>query len=158
MTARYWLMKTEPGEFSIQDLINRPSQTESWDGVRNYQARNYMRDDMQRDDPVLFYHSGKDPAVVGTARIVRTGYPDPTAWNPQSKHFDSSSTPDKPVWFMVDIQLEKEFSRPVPLADLRKVPELKTMTLLRKGNRLSVMPVTAKEFHTIVRLAEAPTR
>ena len=152
MANQYWLMKSEPNEFSIDDLKKRPDRTESWDGVRNYQARNFMRDDMQVGDRVLFYHSGKSPAVVATARIVTKGYPDPTAWDPASKHFDPRSTPDKPVWYMVDIQLEKEFPRPLPLADLRNIPALNDMILLRKGNRLSVMPVSAEEFHTILKL------
>jgi len=154
MPQHYWLMKTEPDEFSIDDLKKRPDRTEGWDGVRNYQARNFMRDGMQVGDRALFYHSGKNPAVVATARIVSAGYPDPTAWDRGSKHFDPRSTPDKPVWYMVDIQLEKEFPRPLPLADLRDIPALKDMILLRRGNRLSVMPVTAKEFHTIVKMAE----
>ena len=154
MAQQYWLMKSDPAEFSINDLKKRPSKTECWDGVRNYQARNFMRDDMQVGDPVLFYHSGKNPAVVATARVVTNGYPDPTARDPGSSHFDPRSTPDKPVWYMVDIQLEKEFPRPLPLADLRNIPELRDMILLRKGNRLSVMPVTAEEFHIILKMAE----
>jgi predicted RNA-binding protein with PUA-like domain len=151
---QYWLMKSEPSEFSLDDLKKRPNRTEPWDGVRNYQARNFMRDDMQVGDRVLFYHSGRNPAVAGTARVVTEGYPDPTSWDRRSKHFDPRSTPDKPVWYMVDIQLEKAFNRPLPLADLRNIPALKDMILLRKGNRLSVMPVTASEFHTIVKMAE----
>lgn len=147
-------MKSEPDEFSIDDLKKRPDRTESWDGVRNYQARNFMRDDMQVGDPVLFYHSGKIPAVVATARVVVKGYPDPTAWDPASTHFDPRSTPDKPVWYMVDIQLKKEFPRPLLLTDLRNITALKDMILLRKGNRLSVMPVTAGEFHTIIKIAD----
>jgi len=154
MTQNYWLMKSEPDEFSIDDLKKRPDQTEGWDGVRNYQARNFMRDDMRVGDRVLFYHSGKNPAVVGTARVVSAGYPDPTARDRGSKHFDPRSTSDNPVWYMVDIQLEKEFPRPLPLADLRDIPALKDMILLRKGNRLSVMPVAAKEFQTIVKMAD----
>ena len=147
-------MKSEPAEFSISDLKKRPNRTECWDGVRNYQARNFMRDDMQVGDPVLFYHSGKSPAVVATARIVTKGYPDPTARDPGSMHFDPRSTPDIPVWYMVDIQLEMEFPRPLPLANLRNIPELKDMILLRKGNRLSVLPVTAEEFQIILKLAQ----
>ena len=154
MAKRYWLMKSDPDEFSISDLKKRPNRTECWDGVRNYQARNFMRDDMQVGDPVLFYHSGKSPAVVATARIVTKGYPDPTARDPGSMHFDPRSTPDIPVWYMVDIQLEMEFPRPLPLANLRNIPELKDMILLRKGNRLSVLPVTAEEFQIILKLAQ----
>lgn len=153
MAQRYWLMKSDPDEFSINDLKKRPNRTECWDGVRNYQARNFMRDDMQVGNLVLFYHSGISPAVVATARVATKGYPDPTARDPASTHFDPRSTPEKPVWYMVDIQLKKEFPRPLPLTDLRNIPGLKGMILLRKGNRLSVMPVTAKEFHTIVKMA-----
>ena len=153
MPRRYWLMKSEPGEFSIQDLKNRPGQTEPWDGVRNYQARNFMRDDMRIGDRVLFYHSRIHPSVVGTARVVKENYPDHTAWKRGSKHFDPKSTPEKPIWFMVDIQFETEFSRPLPLPELRGIPELKDMILLKKGNRLSLFPVTASEFHTILSLA-----
>jgi len=146
-------MKTEPNEFSIVDLKNRPGRTEHWDGVRNFKARNFMRDDMQVGDHVLFYHSGKDPGIAGTARIVKKGYPDHTAWNPGSRHFDPRSTPENPVWYMVDVQFENEFPRTLPLSDLRNVPELKDMLLLRRGNRLSVMPVTDKEFDFIVKMA-----
>jgi len=152
MATRYWLMKSEPGEYSLDDLKKEPDQTEHWDGVRNYQARNFMRDDMQVGDGVLFYHSGKKPEVVGTARVVRTGYPDHTAWDPDNSHFDPKSTPDNPIWFMVDVQFESEFKAPIPLKALRDVTALKDMILLRRGNRLSVMPVTKKEFDTIVKL------
>jgi predicted RNA-binding protein with PUA-like domain len=145
-------MKSEPGEYALEDLKKEKDQTEHWDGVRNYQARNFMRDRMQVGDGVLFYHSGKKPEVVGTARIVRTGYPDHTAWDPKNKHFDPKSTPDNPVWFMVDIKFESEFERPILLKELRGVPALEDMQLLRRGNRLSVMPVTKKEFQTIVKL------
>jgi len=158
MAIQHWLMKSEPGEFSIEDLKKRTDQTEPWDGVRNYQARNFMRDDMQIGDRVLFYHSGKNPAVVGTARIVKTGYPDPTAWDAGSNHFDSKSTPEKPIWFMVDIRLEEEFARPIPLAELRKISALKDMILLRRRNRLSVMPVTSEEFKTILSLTKRKAR
>jgi predicted RNA-binding protein with PUA-like domain len=152
MTTKYWLMKSEPGEYSLDDLKNEPDQTEHWDGVRNYQARNFMRDDMQVGDRVLFYHSGKKPEVAGTARVVRTSYPDHTAWDPDNAHFDPKSTPENPVWFMVDVQFESEFTTPIPLKALRDVPALKDMILLRRGNRLSVMPVTKNEFDTIVKL------
>ena len=152
MPTQYWLMKSEPGEYALEDLKREKHQTDHWDGVRNYQARNFMRDKMRVGDGVLFYHSGKKPEVVGTARIVRAGYPDHTAWDPGSEHYDPKSTPEKPVWFMVDIQFESEFKRPIPLNELRGVPGLADMILLRRGNRLSVMPVTKKEFQTIVKL------
>ena len=153
MAQQYWLMKSEPGEFSIQDLKNRPNQTEPWDGVRNYQARNFMRDDMRIGDRVLFYHSRINLSVVGTARIVKESYPDHTAWDHNSPHFDPKSTPEKPIWCMVDIQFEAEFPRPIPLPELRSFPELKGMVLLKKGNRLSIFPVTASEFQTVLSLA-----
>jgi predicted RNA-binding protein with PUA-like domain len=145
-------MKSEPGEYSLDDLKNEPDQTEHWDGVRNYQARNFMRDDMQVGDGVLFYHSGKKPEVVGTALVVRTGYPDHTAQDPENSHFDPKSTPENPIWYMVDVRFELEFKAPIPLKALRDVAALKDMILLRRGNRLSVMPVTKKEFETIVKL------
>jgi predicted RNA-binding protein with PUA-like domain len=148
----YWLVKTEPGTFSIQDLAAAPDQTTSWDGVRNYQARNFMRDDMRIGDEVLFYHSRKDPGVVGTARVVREAYPDHTAFDEQDAHHDPGSDPDNPRWFMVDIRLERIFDHPVPLKKLRTIPELASMTLLKRGNRLSVMPVAAHEFAVIVDL------
>lgn len=154
MPTQYWLMKSEPGEYALEDLKNEPNQTDHWDGVRNYQARNFMRDDMQKGDRVLFYHSGKKPAAVGTARIVRTGYPDHTAWDPTNKHFDPKSSPGNPIWYMVDIKFESEFAAPLPLKELREVPALKDMILLRRGNRLSVMPVTKKEFDTIVKMGK----
>jgi len=150
MDTGYWLFKSEPGEFSIKDLKDSPGQTACWDGVRNFQARNFLRDMMHRGDRVLFHHSGKDPAVVGTARVVRAGYPDHTAWDPRSRHFDPKSSPEHPVWYMVDIRFETEFPRPLPIAELRKLPELRDMVLLRRGVRLSVQPVAQKEFHTIL--------
>jgi predicted RNA-binding protein with PUA-like domain len=152
MAVNYWLMKSEPDEFSIADLKNRPNQTEHWDGVRNYQARNFMRDKMKINDRVLFYHSGVKPSVVGTARIVKTGYPDFTAWDPKNKHYDPKSTTEDPIWYMVDICFESQFAEPIPLARLRTVPGLENMVLLRKGMRLSIQPVTAKEFDIIIEI------
>ena len=152
MATNYWLMKSEPNEFSITDLKNSPKQTAYWDGVRNYQARNFMRDKMRTGDRVLFYHSVVKPSVVGTARIVKAGYPDFTAWDPKSKYFDPKSTPDNPIWYMVDIRLDMEFSEPIPLAELRKVPGLENMMLLKRGMRLSIQPVTPEEFKIILAL------
>lgn len=154
MTVNYWLMKSEPNEFSIMDLKNSPGETAHWDGVRNYQARNFMRDKMRIGDRVLFYHSVVKPSVVGTARVVKTGYPDFTAWNPKSKYFDPRSTPENPIWYMVDIRLEMVFVEPISLSKLRTVPELEKMMLLRKGMRLSIQPVTADEFDIIVSLGK----
>lgn len=149
---RHWLLKTEPGCFSIDDLAAAPNQTTCWDGVRNYQARNFMRD-MRLDDMALFYHSVTDPGVAGVARIVRESYPDHTAWDPADGHYDARSTPEKPLWFMVDVQFVEKFDTQIPLKVLRNVKGLEKMELLRKGSRLSVMPVSDQEFAIIMRLA-----
>jgi predicted RNA-binding protein with PUA-like domain len=155
-TQKFWLLKTEPESFSIQDLAGSPGQTTGWDGVRNYQARNYLRDEMKAGDRVLLYHSSTDtPAIVGTARIVREGYPDPTAWDPKDHHYDPASTPQNPRWYMVDIRLEQIFKEPLPLLVLRGVAALKQMELLRKGSRLSVQPVRKAEFDAVLKLARA---
>ncbi len=152
---RCWLMKSEPSAFSIEDLKNAPNGTDHWDGIRNYQARNLMRDEMKRGDRVLFYHSSADPtAVVGTARVVREAYPDHTALDPDSKYFDPKSMSENPRWVMVDIQFESQFAVPLTLAELRKLPQLNDMMLLKKGQRLSIQPVTEEEFGSIVRHAE----
>ena len=151
---KYWLLKSEPDVFSLEDLKNCSNQTEPWDGIRNYQARNLMRDEMKVGDQAFFYHSRQaEPAIVGTVRIVREAYPDHTSWDPSSKYFDEKSSPENPRWLMVDVQFESEFSRPVTLKELRSVPELKEMFLLRKGMRLSVQPVTEAEFLLILAIA-----
>ena len=150
---RYWLVKSEPDCFSIQKLAEQPKQTTYWDGVRNYQARNFMRD-MRVGDRVFYYHSSADPpAVVGIAAVVREAYPDHTAQDPKADHYDPKSTPENPIWEMVDIRLEEIFAEPLGLDQLRDVPQLKNMELLRRGSRLSVQPVSAGEFETIVKLA-----
>lgn len=148
---RYWLLKTEPGCYSIDDLAAAPDRTTCWDGVRNYQARNFLRD-MRRSDLALFYHSVKNPAAVGVVEIVREGYPDNTALDPANDHFDPRATPEKPIWLMVDVCLRWRFATPVPLAAMRREPELAGMELLRKGSRLSVMPVSPEAFAFILRL------
>ena len=151
---KFWLVKTEPESFSIQDLAKQPRQTTCWSGVRNYQARNFMRDEMKLGDRVLVYHSSTDePAIVGTATIVRESYPDDTAWDKKDHHYDAASTPENPRWFMVDIKLEQIFKQPLPLAKLRSIAALKDMELLRKGSRLSVQPVRKSEFDMILKLA-----
>ncbi len=151
---KHWLLKSEPDVFSLEDLKNCPNQTENWDGIRNYQARNLMRDEMQVGDRAFFYHSRQaEPAIVGTVKVVREAYPDHTSWNLTSKYFDEKSSPENPRWLMVDVQFEKEFLRPVTLKELRSIPELKEMFLLRKGMRLSVQPVTKEEFQLILSLA-----
>jgi predicted RNA-binding protein with PUA-like domain len=154
--AQYWLVKTEPESYSIDDLAAEPKKTTFWSGVRNYQARNFMRDSMRRGDQVLFYHSNADPpAVVGVAEVVREGYPDHTSWDEHDHHFDPKSTPANPRWFMVDLKFVRKFKRPLSLAELRTVPALKNMELLRTGSRLSVQPVSANEFAAILKLAGA---
>ena len=150
---RHWLMKTEPSAFSIDDLERKGS--EHWDGIRNYQARNYMRDDMKVDDRVLFYHSSTEtPAIVGTARVVREAYPDHTSWDPDSSYFDPKSSPENPRWVMVDVAFESRFATPLTLAELRTLPELGGMLLLKKGMRLSIQPVTPAEFEAVMKYAQ----
>ena len=152
---RYWLMKSEPSAFSIQDLRKVRGQTTSWDGVRNFQARNFMRA-MKEGDRVLFYHSNADPpAVMGMAEVVREAYPDDSAFDPKDIHYDPRSTPAKPLWDMVDIRLVRIFPAPIPLDRLRKEPALKRMELLRKGSRLSVQPVRSEEWALVLKLAES---
>jgi predicted RNA-binding protein with PUA-like domain len=150
---RYWLMKTEPDTFSIEDLER--GGTEPWEGVRNYQARNYMRDQMQPGDRVLIHHSSTQvPAVAGTATVARAAYPDDSAWDPDSPYFDPKSSPDNPRWVRVDVRFESRFPVPLSMAELRTLPALADMLLLRKGQRLSVQPVTEREFQTVLRHAE----
>lgn len=146
---KHWLMKTEPGCFSIDDLAALPGRTTSWDGVRNFQARNFMRDDMRVGDLVLFYHSVTDPGVVGVARVEREAYPDHSAFDPDDRHYDPRSTPDRPLWFMVDVSFVEKFATPVSLRVLRGVKGLEGMSVLRKGSRLSVMPVSEREFEIV---------
>ena len=154
---RFWLFKSEPGAYSFTDLQRETDQTAEWDGVRNYQARNLLRDEIKVGDGVLFYHSVVKPmAVVGTAVVVRDGYPDDTAWDPDSEHPDPRSTPDNPVWFMVDIKAEAEFPTPVTLAEIKSTPGLENMALV-KNSRLSVQPVTTEEWEIILGLGSTQT-
>ncbi len=155
--TKYWLLKSEPNCFSIDDLADEKNKTTHWDGVRNYQARNFMRDDMKKGDKVLFYHSNaKPPGVAGVAKIVKESYPDFTAFDSKDKHFDPKSKQETPRWFMVDIKLENKLKRLVSLPELRSVKSLEGMVLLQKGSRLSVQPVTKKQFETVCKLAEKP--
>ena len=148
----FWLMKSEPSTFSIDDLRRSPNQTTSWDGVRNYQARNFMRA-MAVGDHVLFYHSNAEPpAVVGIAKVVKAAYPDSTQFDKRDKHYDPDSDPSQPRWDMVDIKYVRKFARPVTLDELRKETKLKGMVLLKKGSRLSVQPVTQLEWRHIINL------
>lgn len=149
----YWLMKSEPDAFGIDDLSARPSQTEHWDGVRNYQARNMMRDQMRIGDQVFFYHSNcSEPGIVGIAEVVKEAYPDFTAFDPDDKHFDPKSQPDKPTWFMVDVRFVRKLKRTISLCELKSLPELAELALVRRGNRLSIMPVTAEQWQRIIAL------
>ncbi|HLV00759.1 MAG TPA: EVE domain-containing protein [Acidobacteriota bacterium] len=149
--ANYWLVKSEPSVYSIDDL-QRDGRTH-WDGVRNYQARNIMRDKMKKGDLVLFYHSNANPpGVVGMAKVVRTGYPDHTARDPQSNYYDPKSTEEDPRWYMVDIEFVEKFPRLVSLPEIKDHPQLQEMVLVRRS-RLSVQPVRPHEFETIVSLA-----
>lgn len=153
--ARHWLMKSEPDVFSIDDLAKARKQTTGWDGVRNYQARNLLRDEIAVGDGVLFYHSSVDPpAVVGLARVVKAGYPDPTQFDAKSDYYDKDSKPDDPRWFSVDIAFDRKLARPVTLPELRAEPALGDMVLLRRGSRLSVQPVTPAEWKRILALGD----
>ena len=149
-SIKYWLMKSEPSDYSFDDLKNEENQTAEWDGVRNYQARNLLRDEIKVGDRVLYYHSNSKPsAVVGTAIVVRDGYPDFTAWDPTAKHPDPKSTKDDPIWFMVDIKAEVTFESIVSLKEIKNIPELSQMVLV-KNSRLSVQPVSQEEFDLIL--------
>lgn len=150
----YWLMKSEPSCFSIDDLAAAPHQTSPWDGVRNYQARNFMRHDMRVGDQVFFYHSNcKPPAIVGIAEVASQAYPDATAFDPTSDHPDLNTSPDNPRWFMVDVRFVEKFVTPIALDRLKRYPQLQHMQLLKKGNRLSVLPVRQEEWFFIQGLA-----
>jgi predicted RNA-binding protein with PUA-like domain len=150
---RYWLFKSEPESFSIDDLARARDQTTFWDGVRNYQARNLLRDEIAEGDGVLFYHSSADPpAVVGTVKVVGAGSPDPSQFEPKSDHHDKDSKKDEPRWYGVHVRFDRKFARPVTLPELRAMPALADMVLLRRGSRLSVQPVSAAEWRAITKL------
>jgi predicted RNA-binding protein with PUA-like domain len=154
----YWLMKSEPDAFGINDLYKKPNQTEHWDGVRNYQARNMMRDAMKLGDQVFFYHSNcEQPGIVGIMEVVKEGYPDFTAFDPDDAHFDPKSDPDKPRWMMVDVKFVKTLSRTISLRELKARQELVNMAVVRPGNRLSIMPVSADEWQFILGLEQQDT-
>ena len=148
---KYWLMKSEPDVYSIHDLANEPDQTDYWDGIRNYQVRNFMRDDMKIGDLAFFYHSRcKVPGIVGTMQIARTAYPDHTAFDPSEHYYDPKSDPNNPRWLMVDVRLDTIFPEIISLRDLRQEMELTDMRILQRGNRLSVTPVTNDEWNHIL--------
>lgn len=154
---RYWLMKSEPSAFSIEDLKNSDSGITCWDGVRNYQARNFLRDEVKSGDGVLFYHSNiARPAIVGLAEVVRDGYPDHTALDPRSEHYDPRSTAKNPRWYMVDIRFISGLPRPLERGELRGHPLLSGMDVLKKGNRLSVQPVTRQQWEAVLEVLGMP--
>ncbi len=149
----YWLMKSEPSELGIDDLVRRPKATAAWDGVRNYQARNYIRDGMKKSDQVFFYHSScAEPGIVGIARVVREAYPDHTALDTASPYFDTRCTPEKNPWMMVDVKFVRKLKHVIGLARLKAEPKLADFALVRRGNRLSVMPVTKAQWDFILKL------
>jgi predicted RNA-binding protein with PUA-like domain len=148
----YWLFKTEPGCFSFDDLKNRPNMTEHWDGVRNFQARNFLRDTIKIGDQILFYHSNiPEPAVVGLAEVVRNGYPDSTALNPDSEHFDARASTHNPIWYMVDVRYLGPLPKPVTLERIKSNPLLSDMPLVKRS-RLSIQPVSVEAWHIILTL------
>ena len=154
---RYWLMKTEPTCFSLDDLERSPGGVAPWDGVRNFQARNLLRDEIQSGDGVLFYHSScAEPAIVGIARVVKPGYPDWTARDPAGEHFDPKASVDNPIWYMVDVRADRPLPRPVTLDELKQYPQLAGMVLLQRS-RLSIQPVTAEQWTFILQLAGLTT-
>jgi predicted RNA-binding protein with PUA-like domain len=153
---RYWLFKSEPEAFSIHDLAASRGRRTSWEGVRNYQARNMLRDDIRKGDGVLFYHSNTEPMIIaGTAEGVREGYPDHFALEPGHKYFDEAQSAEKPVWYMVDIKLRQIFSKPVSRAMLAEDPVCRQMMVMKKGSRLSIQPVTEAEWLAVHELAGA---
>lgn len=149
----FWLFKTEPDTFSIDDLKNRGAHGEIWDGVRNYQARNMLRDLLRIDDRVFIYHSNCSvPGVAGIARVIETGVIDPTQFHPESKYFDPTSTPESPRWITVKVVYEKHLDAPATLASIKSHPELQDMQLVKRGNRLSILPVTDDQWKSILHL------
>lgn len=158
---RYWLLKSEPSTFGIDDLANAPRQTTAWEGVRNFQARNFLRDDMARGDRAFFYHSSCEvPGVAGIVAIVRAGYPDASAFDPDSEYHDPKGNTGNPTWYAVDVRLEEQFDPVITLESLRphSTRELKELLILRRGNRLSVTPVTKSEWDFILSLRSSPQR
>ena len=149
----YWLMKSEPDVFGVDDLMKATGKTDTWDGVRNYQARNMMRDEMKKGDLVFFYHSNcKEPGIAGIMKIVREGYPDHTAFDPDEKYYDPKSDPDNPRWYMVDVKHVRKLKQVITLTELKTHAQLSDLPLVRRGNRLSIMPVTKKQWDFILSL------
>ncbi|MBS0446273.1 MAG: EVE domain-containing protein [Proteobacteria bacterium] len=152
----YWLMKSEPSECSVDDVLASPKHSVPWFGVRNFQARNFMREQMAIGDGVLFYHSScPEPGIVGLAEVASTPYPDETQFDPKSHYYDAASRPDKPRWYLVDVKVIEK-TRLLSLPEMRAAPQLASMIVLRRGNRLSITPVTDSEWKDVLRLLKAP--
>ena len=152
---RMWLMKSEPGEFSFQDLLDAPRKRTHWDGIRNYQVRNFIRDDIKKGDLILYYHSNaKPPGVVGIAQVVKEAYPDHTQFDPKSKKFDPKSDQATPTWLMFDMQAKRKLNQQVSLVDLKANAKLAEMLVVQRGQRLSIQPVTKKEWDEVLRMGE----
>ena len=148
---QYWLIKSEPDAFSIDDL--KKAKVEPWDGIRNYQARNFMRDQMKKGDKVFFYHSScAEPGIVGICQVASTPYPDSTAFDPKAKYYDPKSDPENPRWMLVDVKFVRKLKHPITLTELKQVPELEQMQLLKRGNRLSIMPVAEDQWEFIINM------
>ena len=153
MSKKFWLFKSDPSEFSWEDLKKSKNQTTFWDGIRNYQARNFLRDEVKKGDVVLFYHSSTEPlAILGYCEVVKEGYPDHTQFDEESDHYFPSATQKEPVWFMVDIKLKQEFKKPVTLESIKANPKLKNMKLIQRGQRLSIQPVTKSEWDEVMKM------
>ena len=153
MAKRYWLVKSDPDTYGLADLEKERGKTTCWDGVRNYKARNHMRDEMKLGDGVLFYHSQADPpAVVATAKVAREAHPDPTQFDPKSRYHDPKATREEPRWFAVDIKLDRKLKRPVALPEMRERPGLEGMELLKRGSRHSVQKVSAAEWKLVLKM------
>lgn len=152
---QYWLFKTEPDAFSIDDLAARPNQTEHWDGIRNYQARNFLRDQVKQGDKVFIYHSScKDFGIAGLAEVVKEAYPDHTQFDPESHYYDPKSSPDNPRWVMVDVKFIEKFPDVLALKKIKTMPEISEVGLVKKGHRLSIMPVNEQEFSALLAAAK----
>jgi predicted RNA-binding protein with PUA-like domain len=154
MVKKYWLFKTDPEDFSLENLKSAPAQTTNWSGVRNYQARNFLRDEIKKGDEILFYHSSADPpSIVAVCEVVKEGYADHTQFDPEDKHFYPSAVPETPIWYQVDIKLKQELSTAVTLPQLKSNANLRNMRILHRGNRLSIMPVTEEEFDEVLKMS-----
>jgi predicted RNA-binding protein with PUA-like domain len=155
MNMQYWLFKSEPDAFSIDELAARPEQTEHWDGIRNYQARNYLRDQVKVGDQVFFYHSScKDVGIVGVAEVVKESYPDGSQFDPESKYYDPKSNRDNPRWVMVDVKFKQKFKQILSLQKIKAMPEISELGLVKKGHRLSIMPVSKTEWQHLYKQAQ----